>query len=80
LLDALDAIEMISVCDRHFCKVLLVANSFIEHVQNSNDSIVESLFRKNVSAGAATEVGLSVGLRAKVEELHVKGSTLLSNC
>jgi hypothetical protein len=43
---------------------------FIEHVQNANDSIVESLFRKNVSAGAASEGGLSGGLRAKVEELQ----------
>lgn len=42
----------------------------LEHVQNSNDSIVESLFRKNVSASAATEGGLSGGLRAKVEELQ----------
>lgn len=48
----------------------LLANSFIEHVQSSNDSIVESLFRKNVSTSVATEGGLSGGLRAKVEELQ----------
>ncbi|CAG8216194.1 unnamed protein product [Penicillium nalgiovense] len=42
----------------------------LEHVQSSNDSIVETLFRKNVSTSVATEGGLSGGLRAKVEELQ----------
>ncbi|KAJ5146187.1 transcriptional regulator family: Fungal Specific TF [Penicillium bovifimosum] len=42
----------------------------LKHVQISDDRIVESLFRENVSAGAATEGGLSGGLRAKVEELQ----------
>lgn len=64
---------MISVCDCQICffsMYYLLANSFIEHVQSSNDSIVESLFRKNVSTSVATEGGLSGGLRAKVEELQ----------
>jgi hypothetical protein len=63
-------LKMILVCDLHFCHVLLVIDRCVEHVQSSNDSIIESLFKKNVSAGAAMEGGLSGGLRAKVVELR----------
>ena len=50
--------------------ILLLTDRVTEHIQSSNDSILESLFGRNVSTGMAIEAGLSRGLRAKAEELQ----------
>ncbi|KAI2669806.1 transcriptional regulator family: Fungal Specific TF [Penicillium roqueforti] len=42
----------------------------LEHIQSSNDNIIESMFGRNVGTGMVMEAGLSGGLRAKAEELQ----------
>ena len=49
---------------------LLVTDRVAENIQSSNDSIIESLFGRNVSTGMAMEARLSRGLRVKAEELQ----------
>lgn len=62
-------LRRISVCDLYSCHIL-VTDKIIEHIQSSNDSIIESMFGRNVGTGMVMEAGLSGGLRAKAEELQ----------